>query len=161
MNENQPTIEGFMPIALSIPCTGNGVNTSHFEKPASRTCSAARIVSPGVSNSAIIPYGRAVAVVVEVEIISRRSSVMSFGAAFRMMRIGLRRDCFNFRDGDQRHKTQEEQEHGKKQAKGSEIRANVHPRWPEIAPARRKEIAVQCHHDDKPFEPHADVHENG
>src|SRR4051812_177296 len=155
MNENQPTIDGFMPIARSMPCTGYGVNTSHFEKPASRTFSAACIASAGVSNSAIIPY------VPEVGVISRRSSMMmSLGAAFRMMRVGLRRHCFNFRDGDQRYKPQEKQEHGKKQAEGSEIRANIHPGRAEVTPRRRQEVAVQRHDDDEAFEPHADVHQN-
>src|SRR5213595_1884966 len=56
-NENQPTLELFSPIAWSRPCTGYGVNTSHFLNPASRTFSAACIVPDGVSNSAIRPYG--------------------------------------------------------------------------------------------------------
>src|SRR5881397_3252700 len=56
-NENQPTLELFSPIAWSSPCTGYGVNTSHFLNPASRTFSAACIVAAGVSNSAIRPYG--------------------------------------------------------------------------------------------------------
>src|SRR5205807_8429803 len=56
-NENQPTLELFSPIAWSRPCTGYGVNTSHFLNPASRTFSAACMVAAGVSNSAIRPYG--------------------------------------------------------------------------------------------------------
>src|SRR5688572_19976936 len=91
--ENQPTIDGFMPMALSIPCTGKGVKTSQFLKPASRTISAARMASPGVSNWAMRPYG-----LVEV---MRSSVMMSFRAAQRMMRVGLRGDRFDFGDGDQ------------------------------------------------------------
>src|SRR5664279_2950093 len=57
MKENQPTDEFRMPIALSIPCTGNGVNTSQRLQPESRTFCAACRTSAGVVNSAIIPYG--------------------------------------------------------------------------------------------------------
>src|ERR1051325_793828 len=86
--------------------------------------------------------------------------MMSFGAAFRMMRISLRCDCFDFRDRDQRHELQEEQEHGKEQAERSQIRANVHPGRTEVTPRRRQEVAMQRHDDDETFEPHADVHKN-
>src|SRR5436190_9969857 len=104
MKENQPTMEAFMPMALSMPWIGNGVKTSHLKKPASRTFSAACMASAGVSNSAIIPYG------FEVSVIWLHSSMMmSFRAAHRMMRVGLRCHSFDFRAGDQRHGTQEQQ----------------------------------------------------
>ncbi len=48
----QPTEESRRPIALSIPCTGKGVWTSHLPYPASRTASAAWMASAGVSYSA-------------------------------------------------------------------------------------------------------------
>lgn len=43
-----------MPIASSIPWTGNGLWASNFWNPASRTCRAALISSCGVRNSATI-----------------------------------------------------------------------------------------------------------
>src|ERR1043166_4035828 len=43
------------PIAASMPCTGNGVCTSHFLKPASRIFSAALKSAAAVGNSAAIP----------------------------------------------------------------------------------------------------------
>src|ERR1043166_6848804 len=57
VNENQPTLEFLMPMALSMPCTGNGVNTSQCVKPASRIFSAACMVDAVLSNSATNPYG--------------------------------------------------------------------------------------------------------
>jgi hypothetical protein len=41
MKVNTGTLERFRPMAPSIPCTGNGVSTSHFLNPASRTLIAA------------------------------------------------------------------------------------------------------------------------
>ena len=53
------------------------------------------------------------------------SSVL--GATQRMMRVGLGRNAFDFRDGDQRNKTQEQQEHGEEQAKCSDIHQDINP----------------------------------
>src|SRR5437773_2423752 len=48
-------------MARSMPCTGNGVNTSHLRKPALRTFSAACSTDAAVRNSAIMPNGLLVA----------------------------------------------------------------------------------------------------
>ena len=55
MKANQPTFEFFKPMALSMPCTGKGVKTSQWRKPASRTFSAACSTEAAVVNSATMP----------------------------------------------------------------------------------------------------------
>ena len=55
MNENQPTRELRIPIAPSMPWTGNGVKTSQRVNAASRTFRAAISTDAAVVNSAIIP----------------------------------------------------------------------------------------------------------
>src|SRR5208337_776703 len=102
MKANQPTLELLIPMALSRPWTGNGVNTSHFRKPASRTFSAACSTDAAVVNSAKTPYrwvGN-----------SAMERLLVFSPAQGMMRIRLRRDSLHFGDGDHRQEPQEEQE---------------------------------------------------
>src|SRR6476660_6486637 len=84
----------------------------------------------------------------------------NISSAQRMMRIGLRRDPFDFRDRDDRQEAHEKQEAREKQPKRSDVRPNIDPGGGVKAPTRWQEIAVQRHHDDEAFEPHSDVHEN-
>src|SRR6185312_2924112 len=109
MKANQPTLEFFKPIARSMPCTGNGVNTSQRVNPASRTFSAACMMSAAVVNSAMTPYGFA-----GVPFILILNWLLMFRATERMMRIGLRRHALHFRNCNHRQETQEQQEHGEK-----------------------------------------------
>jgi hypothetical protein len=75
-----------------------------------------------------------------------------------MMRIGLRRHAFDFRDRDHWQEPQEQQEQREEQSKRSKISANVHPGRTEISPTARQEVAMQTDHNDhEAFEPHADV----
>src|SRR4051812_40876636 len=98
-----------------MPCTGNGVKTSQRVNPASRTFSAACMISAAVVNSAMIPYGFEVPFILVLVV---RHRFFVFGAAERMMGIGLRRDAFHFRNRNHRQVTQEQQEHGEKQPEG-------------------------------------------
>src|ERR1043165_3092961 len=77
-----------------------------------------------------------------------------------MMRIRLRCDRFYLSDGDDGQKSDKQKEEREEQSKRSDIGQNIDPCRGVCPPARRKEIAMQAHHDYEPFEPHADVDEN-
>src|ERR1035438_4044843 len=138
--ENQPTVELRMPIALSIPCTGNGVKTSQRVQPASRTFCAACRTSAAVVNSAIIPYGLEVPFIASTFMVQPSSA---FRPAQRMVRVGLRRDALDLRGGDQRQESDEQQEAGKEQAERANVGAYVHPGRLVVTPVARYEILVE------------------
>src|SRR5262245_39334148 len=76
------------------------------------------------------------------------SSMSSISTGSRMMRVGLRGDAFDFRDGDHRQESYEQQEAREEQSERAEIGANIHPGRLEIIPVARQEFAVQRNHDD-------------
>src|SRR3569833_2459286 len=108
MKANQPTLEFFKPIARSMPCTGNGVNTSQRVNPASRTFSAACMMSAAVVNSTMTPYGFEEVPFILVFIVGHRFQM--FGTSEQKKQNSLRRHAFHFRNRNHRQVTQEQQE---------------------------------------------------
>ena len=79
-----------------------------------------------------------------------------------MVRVRLRRDAFDFGDGNQRHVTQEQKEEGEKQSKCSQVLEDIDPARAVITPIGGEEFALQGRNDDhEALKPHANVDEDG
>src|SRR6266508_3863215 len=75
--------------------------------------------------------------------LASRSSMPSFRAAERMMRVAMRRDHLHFGDVAQGQETHEEQEQRHEQPDGPDIGPDVHEGWREVSPVGGHVVPVQ------------------
>ena len=83
-------------------------------------------------------------------------TVVTVGCVF-----GDRQYAFDFRHGNRRQESTEQQEQGKEYAKASKEHQSVIHGWPKVAPRTRQKVtAERGDRNHETFEPHADVYKN-
>ena len=74
------------------------------------------------------------------------------------MRVRLRHDCLDFRNGNHGKEPTEEQEEREKEAKRSDHGANINPGWLEESPRSWQEVIRQGGNDNHvSLKPHANI----